>query len=116
MSHSLDLRHPMRDVDDGDALAAQEGYEIDETGRIHPVERRGRLVHDKDRGVDRERRGDFDGLLLRDGQAARERVGRDGRVETLEQPACVLAHFAPVDNTKWPGFDAEKDTFSATVR
>ena len=62
------------------------------------AQRRRRLVHDQDPRVLRQCLRDLDELLLRDAQRGDLRVGRDVRVEEVELPLRVAAHFGFVDH------------------
>ena len=60
------LLEPVGDVDDALALLAQRADDAKEFSDLGVGERGGRLVHDEDGGVQRQRLGDLDHLLLRD--------------------------------------------------
>ena len=62
----LDFGHPMRNIDDRDALGAQTANQVQQAHGVYVVERRGRLVHHQNARVNGESLGDFDNLLLRD--------------------------------------------------
>ena len=74
-------------------------------------QRRGRLVEDEDAGVDRERLGDLDQLLVGHRQAPDERVGVDPDVEQLEQAFRGAPHLAPRrrSRSRRVGGSAEED-------
>ncbi|MDP9642304.1 hypothetical protein J2S53_002249 [Actinopolyspora lacussalsi] len=63
-----DLVHPVRDVDDPGAVAAQFGDHREQPVHLGTGQRRGRLVHDQHRGVLGQRAGDGDQLLLADAE------------------------------------------------
>ena len=96
----LDFGHPVGDVDDRHAFGAQSLHEIKQASRVDAIERGGRLVHDENARVDRERFCDLDDLLLRDRKVARRRLRRDGGAEPAEQPARLVAHPPPVDKCR----------------
>ena len=64
--------------------------------------RRRRLVHDDDLRLVRQRAGDLDQVLLRDGQALQLEVGRDGGIDALQQCGRRFAHLSPVDEARPP--------------
>ena len=72
----LNLRHSMRDVDEGDALGAETLDQVEKARGFGALERRRRLVHHQDARVDRKRLGDLDHLLLGDREAPRFSVRR----------------------------------------
>ncbi len=80
------LLQPVRDVDDGDALRLQLGDHPEQDLDLCGAEGRGRLVHDQDAGVLRQRLGDLDDLLLADAQVA----DLGARVDVVLQPAQQL--------------------------
>ena len=84
-------------------------HQIEQARSVDAVESRGRLVHDQNAGVDRERLGDLDDLLVGDGKIAGQRIGRDRRPEPPQEPARLLAHCPPVEEAEARGLDAEKD-------
>ena len=84
-------------------------HEIEQTAGVDAVERGGRLVHDQDAGVDRQRLGDFDDLLVGDRKVAGQRIGRDRRAEPPQQAAGLVAHGPPVEDAETGRLDAEKD-------
>ena len=109
VGNRLNFDHPVRDVDDRHPLGAELAHEIEQAGRIDPVESRGRLVHDEDSGVDRQRLGDFDNLLVGDRKVRGQRIGRDRRAEPPQEAAGLIVHGPPVEDAETGGFDAEKD-------
>ena len=48
VAHAEDLIQPVRDVDDGDAIASEEADDFHQALDLAGLERRGRLVHDHD--------------------------------------------------------------------
>ena len=70
----------MRYVNDADALCLQPSNEREKVFDFRFRQRRGRLVHDQNpRIVERQRLGDFDHLLLGDGECAHARARADIR-------------------------------------
>lgn len=80
-----DLLQTVGDEEDGGALLAQGADDTEEPGHLAAGEGRRRLVHDQDAGVEGERLGDLDDLLVGDGQAARRAVGVEFDTEPLHQ-------------------------------
>ena len=72
-----DLRHAVGDVDDRDALRRQLAHDLEQDLRLALGQRGGRLVEDQHAAVQRQRLGDLDQLLLRDGERAHQRGGID---------------------------------------
>src|SRR6185295_15676839 len=66
-----DLFHTMRDEEDGHPLVPEGLDDLEQPPDLMFGERGRRLVHDQDPDLQGERLGDLDGLLLRQGQAAR---------------------------------------------
>ncbi len=62
---ALDLMQPVRDEDDADAACLQFGDDAQEPLGFRQGEAGGRLVHDDQPGVERERLGDLHQLHLR---------------------------------------------------
>ncbi len=92
-----DLVEAVRDEDDGVARVAQATRDREEPAHLDGAERRRRLVHDEQPGVQGDRLGDLDDLLVRDGQP----LGRTVRVEVDAEVAEELPgpgpHGAAVD-------------------
>ena len=65
-----DLVHLVRDVEDGRARLAEVVDHPEEPVDLGVGQGRGRLIHDQDRGLVRQRLGDLDHLLVADPQAA----------------------------------------------
>ena len=65
----------MGDENDRQALGFQSAHDTDEIGDLCFAQRCGRLVHDDETGLHRERAGDLDELLLGDGKVAHLRHG-----------------------------------------
>ena len=62
------LFQPVRDVDDADAAVAELADDAEQFLDLRLGERGGRLIHDEHFGVERQRLGDLDHLLLGDGE------------------------------------------------
>ena len=62
------LVHAVRGVDDRDAFARELAHDLEQRLAFRRRQRRGRLVHDEDARVERQRLGDLDQLLLADAQ------------------------------------------------
>ena len=75
----------MGDVDDADAVRPQVLDDGEQMRDLGVVERRGRLVHDEDLGVERQRLGDLDQLLARHRQVADLALGVDVDLHADEQ-------------------------------
>ena len=68
-----DLLEPVRDVDDGHALGGEVADDVEEPLHLAAVEHGGRLVHDDEPHVVRERAGHADDLLAGGAEACRPR-------------------------------------------
>lgn len=111
VSDPADLLQAVRDVDDGDPVGGEGGDDAEEVVDLVRVERGGRLVHDDEPYVVRERPRHGDDLLLGGGQRA-DRAGRvDLRVaEPLQQcPGGRAALAGADDEAGGGGFMAEED-------
>src|ERR1044072_9492897 len=75
VGYLLHLAEPVRDVDDGHAVLAQVLHDFEQPLGLRERERRGRLIHDENARVQRERFRYLDHLLLRDGESCERRVG-----------------------------------------
>ena len=91
-----DLVHLVADVQHGGAGLAQVVDHAEEPGDLRVRQRRGRLVHDHDRGVEGQGLGDLDHLLVADPQVADPGPRRDRRAQAVEQPARPGLHRAVV--------------------
>ena len=80
-----DLVEPVRDVDDAHAVGRELPDDAEEPRALRRRQRRGRLVHDQDARVERQRLGDLDELLLADAQARDPRLRVEVDPEPLEQ-------------------------------
>ena len=79
-----DLLELVADEEDRLPLALQLGDDRVELLHLLVGERRGRLVHDDDLGVDGERARDRDEVLARDGEVAEPHVGIDVDLQLAE--------------------------------
>ena len=106
-----DLFQPVRDVEHGQTALLQEPHPLEEGVDLVRRKRGGRLIHDQDAGLERERLGDLDRLLLGDGELAHQGAGRDGALdaELGQQPGRRLLHRAVVDERSPRWLAAEKD-------
>ena len=92
------LVEPMADVDDPDAAAFELADDVEQARDVALGQRGGRLVHDQDARVVRQRAQDLDPLAVADGERADDLVG--GEVVDLErgeQRLGLRPHGAPVD-------------------
>ena len=105
----LQLGHAMGDVEDRRALAPERPDQFEQLSGIALVERRGRLVHDDDLRIERQRLGDLDQLLLGDRQRFHQRLGMDPGADTLEQLARALLHNGAVEQAAAARLKAEED-------
>ena len=86
-----DLLEPVRDVDDRPALGLERADDLEQPAGLAVGQRRGRLVHDHDLGVERQRLGDLDHLSLRDAQLLDRRLRVEIETDARER---VTAHRA----------------------
>ena len=61
------------------------------------VKRAGRLVHDQQLGVERQRLGDLDHLLLRDAQSGHRPLRIERQMQLVQERLRPAAHLLPVD-------------------
>ena len=109
------LLEEVRDEDDRRARGRERAHDLVEMARLARVERRGRLVHDDQLSVTRERTEDLDLLLLRRPQL----LGRHVSAQVEACPLDELRHSAasaPASGRSRPRRgSAPSRTFSATV-
>ena len=98
-----DLVEAVRDEQQRATLVAQAAGDGEEPLDLDAAERRGRLVHDEHLGVERDRLGDLDDLLVGDRQAERRAVGVDPHAEAAEQLERLGAHELAVDAAERAG-------------
>ena len=79
------LLQSVRDVDDCHALRLQVGDHLEQHLDLGCRQRRGRLVHDQNPGVERNRLGDLDQLLLADAQILDQHIGPDAGSQPVEE-------------------------------
>ena len=77
--------------------ALQRADHLEEPVDLGGGQRRGRLVHHDDLGVERQRLADLDHLLVGDGQAAGDPRRVERHAEALEDRGRLVLHRAPVD-------------------
>jgi hypothetical protein len=92
-----DLVELVADEEDGLAVGLEPLDEREELGDLVVRERGGRLVHDDDAGVDRERAGDGHEVRVGDTEVAEPRARVDGGADAGEHGAGVRDHALPVD-------------------
>src|SRR5690242_2044940 len=98
----------MRDVDDAHTVIAQLADEREQAIGLLHRQARGRLVHDDEPRIERERLRDFDELLLRDGKAIEWRGRGHGHAEALEVNFRVSVNLLPIDEAQLrTGFTTE---------
>ena len=99
----LDLVEPVRDEDDRDAARLEVGDRPRSSRSVSvSVRLRGRLVHDDDARVERQRLGDLHHLPLRDRQIGDRRVGREVDAEPVQQRRDARAQRLAVDQPQRP--------------
>ncbi len=89
-----DLVHLVADVQHRGPGPPQVVDDPEEPGDLGVRQGRGRLVHDHDRGVERQGLGDLDHLLIADPQVADPGPRRDRRAQPVEEPARLGLHRA----------------------
>ena len=67
-----DLVEPMGDIDDSNATVPEHAHEREQSTHLGGAQSRGRLVHDDEASLDRQRAGDLDHLLVRDAEVAHQ--------------------------------------------
>ena len=70
-----DLVEAMADVDDPDAAPLEAAHDVEQARHVAFGQRRGRLVHDEDARIVRQRAQDLDALPVADGQRADDLIG-----------------------------------------
>ena len=110
VAEAADLVEAVRDVDHADALRSEPADDAEHRLDLVVVEDRGRLVHDQQAHVARERAGDRDDLLT--GRAQVPDVGprRDPLVvEALQDLSGVAAHPVDLEQPRPPRLVAQED-------
>ena len=92
-----DFLEAVADEEHRDPGRGQQADLLEELADLVGGERRGRLVHDQHADVERERLRDLDGLLLRDGEAARGRPDVEVDVDPAEDRLRVVVQPLPAD-------------------
>src|SRR5260370_9239757 len=95
-----DLLEAVADEEDGQAAVAQRADDREEALDLVQRERRGRLVHNQNARIQRQRFGNFDQLLVGHGQPANGCLCRNRDLELAEQTARRAPHTAPVDGAE----------------
>ena len=91
-----DLLQPVGDEQHGRALLAQGADDAEEPGHLAAGEGGGRLVHDQDAGVEGERLGDLDDLLVGDHHPCGRSRFKRARSAWEPTPTCLSAPATPV--------------------
>ena len=89
-----DLVEAVGDEDQGAALVAQAAGDREQPVDLDAAERRGRLVHDQQAGVERDRLGDLDDLLVGDGEARGPGGAGRSRTPSRAKSASASAYIA----------------------
>ena len=98
---------PVGDVDDADAVSFKGPHEVEQAGDLGRRERRRRLVHDDEAGVDRQRPGDLDHLLVGDREIAHQPARVHLQAEPVERALGLAHRRRPVDEAAAPRFAAD---------
>ena len=99
----LDLVQAVRDEDDDDAVGLQLGDHLEQLVGLGERQARGRLVHDDEARVERQRLGDLDHLLLRQRQVGDRRVRpRNRRRGACSSGVTLASQRARVDQPQRP--------------
>ena len=105
-----DFAEAVGDVDDADAFGAEIFDDGEEAGGFALGEGAGGFVEDEDAGALGEGFGDFDELLLGEGEGVERGVGVDVQAEAFEIGDAVAADGGAVDEGEvFAGFAAEED-------
>ena len=94
--HVEHLREPMTDKDDGDARGGERAHDGEQVVRLGLCERGGRLVHEDEFGVARERACDRHQLSAGNWQTPERRAEVELHAELRERGACGPAYGAVV--------------------
>jgi hypothetical protein len=97
------LLEPVRNVDDRHPLRLQLPDDLEKDVHLRRRKGRRRLVENKDAGIERDRLGDLDQLLLANRQVFDERLGIDPGIEPVEEPGGPLDLRAMIDAANAPG-------------
>ena len=110
------LIKPVAHVDDSKPLAAQVANDGEQLLHLAAAQRSGRFVHDEDAGVLRERLGDFNELLLRNGERTTGRFRIDVRVESAEKSSRRIVFVTLRDEAGACRFAAQENVLARTER
>ena len=99
----------VRDVDDRDAVGGELADDREQPPAFARRQRRGRLVHDQDASLDRQRLGDLDELLLADPERSDAGIRVELDAEPVEQRPCPRWRAAIDDQPGDQRLAAEKD-------
>ena len=92
------LVEAMADIDDPDAALLEAAHDVEQPRHVAFGQRRGRLVHDEDARVMRQRAQDLDALAVADGERADDLIGSEiVDFERVEQRLGFGAHRPPID-------------------
>jgi len=105
----LQLGHAVGDVEDRGTLAPKRSNQLEQPAGVALVERGRRLVHDDDAGIERQRLGDLDQLLLGDRQRLDRCVGVDPRGDAQKQAARPIPHRGAVEQAAARRLKPEED-------
>ncbi len=105
IGYGEELLQPMCDEEDGHARLLQAAYLTEQAIDLVGGERRGRLVHDQNPHVERNRLGDLDCLLAGDGESGGGEARVDLDVELGEDPR-RLPGTSSTSRPSFPGPDA----------
>ena len=92
-----DLVEAVRDEDDAAPLVAEAPCDGEQSLDLDAAERRRRLIHDQEAGIEQDGFRDLDDLLVGDRQALRGAVGVDVHAEAFEHLVGLRAHALAVD-------------------
>ena len=98
-------------MDNADALTAELASDAEELVDLLVRQRGGRLVHDQDRGVERESLGDLHHLLLRDTERRNPLAGIEVETKLLEEGGRAVVERAIVEDERQapPRLSADED-------
>jgi len=97
-----DLVQPVRYVENGLSLSRQAFDEVLQPPGLGQTEGGGRLVHNEQAGVQRDRFGDLDQLLLGDRQISNDCVRVDADFQLFQRFDGLLPHRIPVNQVRGP--------------
>jgi hypothetical protein len=107
----------MRDVDDRQTALLQPMDDAKERRDLGVGQGGGRLIHDDQPRIERERLGDLDHLLFGDGEGADDGAGIQLHAQLVEQLPGLPAKLAPTDHLARVRFPADEDIlFNREIR